>query len=107
MNKPSNAIILLTVVLAVTSAFAQTPGSLRGTITDDSGSVVPGAKVRVTGPGVSKNATTNVQGLYTVPGLPAGNYMVRVTMPGFTTFEAAAVPVATSQAAALNVTLKI
>src|SRR5579872_4738219 len=107
MNKPSNAIILLTVVLAVTSAFAQTPGSLRGTITDDSGSVVPGAKVRVSGPGVTKNTTTNVQGLYSVAGLPAGSYTVRVIMPGFSTFETSNVPVATSQAAALNVTLKI
>ncbi len=55
--------------------------------------------MRVSGAGVTKNATTNVQGLYTVPGLPAGDYTVRVTMPGFTTFETAGVPVATSQAA--------
>ncbi len=107
MSKPSNATVLLAFFLAHMPVFAQTPGSLRGTITDDSGSVVPGAKVRISGPGVTKNATTNVQGLYTVPGLPAGNYTVRVTMPGFTTFETAGVPVGTSQAAALNVTLKI
>src|SRR5579862_7401943 len=106
MKKSYITTVLLALLLAVTSGWAQTPGSLHGTITDDSGSVVPGAKVRVSGAGVTKNTSTNVQGVYTVTGLPAGDYTVRVTMPGFTNFEGAGVSIATSQAAALNVTLR-
>jgi hypothetical protein len=69
-------------------ALAQSPGgALRGTLTDDSGAVIPGATIKISGNGVEKSVTTGADGSYTVTGLTSGNYTVRVSFPGFTPVE--------------------
>src|SRR5436190_3220687 len=67
-------------------AYAQsTTGTLVGTVTDATGSVVAGAKIRVTnvGTGVSIDTVTNASGDYTVPNLPAASYRLRADLTGF------------------------
>jgi hypothetical protein len=58
--------------------FAQTAatGALRGTVTDPSGSVVPGVTVKVTSneTGQTRTAVTQNNGTYLVPLLPLGAY---------------------------------
>ena len=69
-------------------AMAQTiTGSVRGTVTEQSGAVVAGAEVAVTntGTGVSTRTITDKSGLYSVGFLVLGNYTVSVTAPGFET----------------------
>src|ERR1039457_218023 len=74
-------ILLLAVAL---SAMAQTgTGTLRGTMTDDSGGVIPAANVTLTGKGVAKTAQTQVDGSYVFQGLDPGQYTVKVAFPGF------------------------
>src|ERR1700719_2620539 len=81
--------------LLAASLMAQAPGTLQGQVLDQSGGSGPQASVIVTGPNnVTKVVETNTDGIYTVPGLPAGKYTVRVTAPGFTLFENTAVDVA-------------
>jgi hypothetical protein len=63
---------------------AQTPPSLRGTVTDPSGALVPGALVQLRGPGAEQRATSDDKGQYSFISLQPGKYTVRVIAKGFT-----------------------
>jgi hypothetical protein len=74
-------------LLALTLS-AQTPASLRGTVTDPSGAGVPGASVTVTGPaGLVRVVKTGSNGGYAFTGLPPGSYTLRIAATGFSLFE--------------------
>src|ERR1700753_1899140 len=72
--------------LATASLFAQT-ASLRGTLTDSSGAVIPAANVEITGNGVKKTTQTQADGSYIFPGLADGPYKITVNYPGFVPYE--------------------
>ena len=68
------------------SASAQTfRGTILGTVTDSSGAAIAAATVTVknTGTGLTRVASTQVDGSYSVPELPIGTYTVTVTIAGF------------------------
>jgi hypothetical protein len=74
--------IFLLIAIA-TVAHAQHTG-ISGTVTDSSGAVVAGAKVRATqAGGATFVATTNGSGVYVIPTLDAADYMVIVSAKGF------------------------
>src|SRR5439155_417477 len=84
------AAVILSLLLP--SAFAQTTistGSIQGTITDQSGALVNGAKVIITNKaaGQTITLTTSSSGTYTSGSLFPGNYVVRVEAKGFQTSE--------------------
>ena len=56
-----------------------------GTVIDPSGAVVAGAHIEVRGLSTAKtrNATSNAAGQFSLSGLPAGEYVVQVSIPGF------------------------
>ena len=56
-----------------------------GTVTDPSGAVVPGASIEAREISTAKprTATTNAAGQFSLSGLPAGEYVVKVAMSGF------------------------
>src|SRR5260370_24019723 len=64
-------------------------GRILGTVTDQSGGVISGAKVAVTDTerGVSKTLVTNEPGEYNAPTLVPSTYKVRVEAKGFKTVE--------------------
>jgi len=64
-------------------------GSIRGTVTDPSGAVIVGAKINVKSSttGFIREAISVADGSFVVPELPAGEYTVSVSSPGFTTFS--------------------
>ncbi len=62
-------------------------GTVRGTMTDDSGAVIPAANVTLTGNGVTKTAQTQADGTYMFQGLAPGQYTVKVAFPGFAPVE--------------------
>jgi hypothetical protein len=70
---------------AGSTAFAQGTATFNGRVTDTSGAVVPGATVTVTNKatGLARPTTTNENGLYSIPSLPAGAYDVKVELSGF------------------------
>src|SRR5260370_974182 len=81
-------LLLLTIPLIVmggTAALAQTTASIKGTVTDSSGSAVAGAKIIVKsqGLGIERTTQSNSSGDYEVPALPPGTYSVEVQMQGF------------------------
>ena len=62
-------------------------GNIEGIVTDQSGAVVPDAKVQVINNQTNSalDLQSNGQGLYTAPNLPTGMYRVVVTKEGFST----------------------
>ena len=61
-------------------------GTLLGTVTDNSGAIVPGAKVTITNTdrgAVVRTTKTNGSGSYNAPLLPVGHYSIAIEAPGF------------------------
>lgn len=65
--------------------YGQASGSFSGTVTDKTGSVVTGARIRATvqGTGTTRESTTDDTGHYVMPLLPIGIYTIRVESQGF------------------------
>ncbi len=65
-------------------------GTLRGTVRDSQGGVLPGAVVRLSSPaliGGTITVTTNAQGQLRFPRLPPGSYVMDVELKGFAPFQ--------------------
>jgi hypothetical protein len=74
----------LAIALISTAALAQQKtGTLKGTLTDDSGGVIPAATVSLAGNGAPRTAQTQADGVYTFSGLEPGDYTVSLSFPGF------------------------
>ncbi|HKQ75524.1 MAG TPA: TonB-dependent receptor [Blastocatellia bacterium] len=79
---------LLLTTFALTAAFGQeNTGAIRGTIKDSSGAAIPGAKITASSPALvrSIDVTSDKEGGYRFPKLPAGVYSITVTQTGFKT----------------------
>ena len=88
----SLAFLILALLLPCAS-FAQQSSAINGSVTDESGGVVPNAQVTLTntGQGTVFKTTTNAVGEYSLPALEPGTYRLQVTAPGFKTFQAEAI----------------
>jgi hypothetical protein len=66
-------------------AYAQAIGSIFGKVTDDSGAVLPGVTVTVTGPSLQQPlvAVTTATGAFQFPSVPIGKFTVTFEMAGF------------------------
>src|SRR5437879_5069871 len=87
---PLLVLFFLTAVLLSTITIAQTyEGRILGSVTDQSGAVVSGAKVTITntGTGLTRSLTTATTGDYAAPALPPGLYNVVVEAPNFKRFQ--------------------
>ncbi len=89
-----NRILLLFVALSLacvtaTNVFAQATATatLQGTVTDQSGAIVPGADVTISesSTGLQRAGKSSEAGTYVFNLLPAGIYQVRVAVKGFAT----------------------
>src|SRR6185312_1973065 len=84
------SVLILVGLAPITSAQTTiSTGSIQGTITDQSGAVLSGAKVTITnkGTGQTFSVTTTSAGTYASGALNPGDYMVRVEAPGFKTSQ--------------------
>jgi hypothetical protein len=75
------------VLLVAVPAWAQTTGTITGTVTDNTGALLPGVTVTATSPALmgTQTAVTNEQGVYRFPSLPPGEYALKYTLTGFGT----------------------
>src|SRR5260370_12185070 len=89
---------------------AQVSGAtLSGTINDPSAAVVPNAQVsaRNTATGVTRTATSDDAGFYSIPNLLPGNYEVTVTAAAVTTAVQSNIALAVGAQQQLNIAMKI
>src|SRR5579859_7692391 len=100
-------LLLPLLLLALLPALhAQPAAILRGVITDESGAVIPGAKVTVSNAaGPVKSVVSGDNGDYSIAGLAPGKYTVSAASPGLQQIQPAAVDVSGSSATA-NLQLK-
>jgi hypothetical protein len=101
--------ILVLVTCQIVSQAQITTGSISGTVTDQTGAVVPGANVAVKGEaGQQYTAVTKGDGGYTIPGVPAGSatYTVTITAPSFKTAVIQNVKVDVATPATVNAQLE-
>jgi hypothetical protein len=97
---------IFVLILLAPSLFAQTT-TLRGQITDESGALVPGAKVTLLSTdGAAKTAVADSQGRYSFPPLPSGNYTVSATAPDLATPQPAKILLKVGPQT-LNIQLKV
>jgi len=84
-------------------------GEIKGTVTDTTEAVIPGAAVTVTNSntGLTRKAATSIDGTYRILLLPPGFYEIRVELTGFTTQVRSDVVVTIGQTAALNFQLQV
>jgi hypothetical protein len=84
-------LIAFTVLLALLSSVAlaqQSTGALKGTVTDQAGSLIVGATVLLRDArGAQKKANTNANGGFEFKSLPPGLYDLTGAAPGFDAFE--------------------
>src|SRR6266404_4818659 len=90
-------------------AAGQAATSLRGTITDPSGSTVSGAKVVLANSEskIERTATTAEQGAYQFQFVPPGTYSLTVTATGFRPYKLDAVQLLVNTPATVNAQLKV
>ena len=104
--------IAILIVFALVSPRADAQvlyGSIVGSVVDEAGSSVPGAKVRVTsvGTGQVRETETDEAGTYSFPSLVGDSYALAITKSGFQTFSVRNVAVAADSRIRLDATLKV
>jgi iron complex outermembrane receptor protein len=95
--------VLLTLA---TPALAQ-GASVSGTVVDQSGAVVPGAAVTLSGPNVRENRTSGSSGAYRFDNVPAGTYEISVLLVGFSPVTHDNVVVAATDVTVSPITLSL
>src|SRR5882672_3847287 len=100
---------LLSLLLASLAPAQSTFGIVLGTVTDESGAIIPGAKIRITNQGenVSRDLTSDALGNFEALNLKAGTYSVTAEATGFKTFKSSDLELAARQTLRMNVTLQV
>ena len=83
--------------------------TVRGTVTDPSGAVLPGASVVITNTGTSarREATTDDRGGYLFAGLFPGRYEIRVELSGFKTYDRKNIDLSPNDTRGVDVILEV
>jgi hypothetical protein len=100
-------LVALTLITAARAQSQASAGSIEGTVTDTHGAVVPDAKVtaRNLQTGLTRDATSNSEGLYRLLVLPVGEYDVTIEKQGFAAIRHQAVKVQVGEKLTLDVQL--
>jgi hypothetical protein len=91
-------------------ALAQTDrGTITGTVADSTGAVIPGVAIEVKNiqTGGAYQAGSSETGNYTLTQLPAGNYELSATLPGFRRFVRTGIMVAVATTLRIDVKLEV
>jgi len=104
--------LALTLIFCATHITLQaqvTGGTISGTVVDTSGRFIPNCSIAITNTatGISRNVTTNTDGLYNAPNLQAGSYDLSFSAPGFKTDVKRGITLTVGAAAVLDLTMQI
>ena len=100
---------LSSLVLGVPAFAQRTTGDIIGTVKDDTGAILPGVVVSVSGPNIAgaQTGVTSGSGVYRIGNLPPGTYDVAFTLTGFKTLTLRGVRVTVGSTVEENVTLGV
>ena len=104
------ALAAVAVFLAGQGAWSQANrATITGTVTDQSGAIVPGAQVTATNAGtnVPTSTVSNDDGNYVIPNLFPGTYTLQVKRDGFETFARPNILLNSTEVARVDVALKV
>jgi Carboxypeptidase regulatory-like domain len=89
--------------------FAQSTGTIRGTVTDPSGAAITNASVTATATstGLSRDAASNDNGIFVFPNLPIGTYVLKISAAGFATQNRPGLTLITGQVIDLPITMAV
>jgi Carboxypeptidase regulatory-like domain len=102
-------VVIAFCVTSVSPVLAQQDGAtIVGEVTDPSGGVVLGATVTVTNvaTGITLTTASNESGVYSLPGLRPGEYVVLIELQGFSSFVRSGVTLRVAQVLRLDVALR-
>lgn len=103
-------LLLITFYLAAIPAFADVTASIRGTIKDSTGAVVPGATISLqnAGTGFNRSVITSSDGTYDFLALPVGeDYVIQASASGFSKVEEIGIRLTVNQSLKLDFQLTI
>ncbi|HTF68764.1 MAG TPA: carboxypeptidase regulatory-like domain-containing protein, partial [Edaphobacter sp.] len=103
------ALLFCVLALRPMSLLAQSFGSISGTVTDSSGSAVPGATITATQKelGTKTTVLANSSGGYIFPSMPPAEYTISATAVGFQTYMQGGLVLLANQAATANLVLQV
>jgi hypothetical protein len=110
--KRSLSLVTLSVLvtfLTATTGWAQATAQMSGTVSDDTGGVLPGVTVTVTqtDQGVTRVAVTDGTGTYVLTNLPTGPYELEVALQGFQTYIQTGIVLQVGDSASIDAELGI
>src|SRR5262245_23964006 len=103
-------LLTLNFIFLTCIAGAQTnSATLSGTVMDGQGAVVPNVAITVSSKatGLKRQATTNSEGLFTLPLLPPGTYSVQAQREGFSLVEIEGIELAVAGQVSRDITLQV
>lgn len=100
---------VLMMLFSLIAVAQERTGAVQGTVTDPTGSAVPGATVELSGGSLIRPAslTTDGAGAYLFPSIPPGEYMMSVQAKGFATIKRSAIPVQVGRTARIDIRLEV
>ena len=104
------SLILLLLCCIAANVHAQVAGgSISGTITDNSSRVIGNVRIKITNTatGVSREVSTNDEGVYSAPNLQSGTYRAEYSTQGFKTEARSGIELTVGAAVVLDVTLNV
>ena len=99
-------LVVLSMVVAVPGLWAQTTGTIQGTITGPSNTPLQGVQVSLTGDQGAGKAVTDPKGFYLIPNLPPGIYRLTASLRTFAPGEAEKIDIQPNQTLTLNLSLQ-
>jgi len=104
------AVALIALAFGAHLAWAQVnTATISGTVSDESGAVLPGATIAILNldTGITRTVTTNASGRYGAPALALGNYQVTVQAAGFQTLVRSGIALTVGQDAVIDLTMQV
>src|ERR1700732_2560451 len=108
-NRLFCGIVVLLAVFIAANLPAQDAGVTPGPVRDNTGAVIQGADVKITGTagGIERATATNSDGDYLAAGLPGGTYNLVIAAKGFKTFKGNGLVLRVGQKARVDATLAV
>jgi hypothetical protein len=101
--------MMLFISMPAANAQSTTDGAIGGTVTDQSGAVVPSASISVTNLGTARTSsgTTDASGWYQIIHLQPGLYSLEISAKGFAAFKASRVTVEVGRTTPIDARLNV